>query len=362
MISSILITLVSLIGLLALHEFGHFALAKKFGVGVEEFGIGYPPRIFGKKIGQTVYSLNLLPFGAFVRIYGEEGQEIGERSFRSKPIWQRALIILGGVVTFWIAAVLLFTLVAGNWGLPVAVEDEANASLIDLKVQIIEVMPDSPAEKAGIKIGDIIKKMESQGVELETDKVKEIAQFTDFHRGERVVVTLQRGKDILETSLVPRISPPEKEGPMGIGLVRTALKLYSWTKAPIEAILLTGRTTLAIPRILGSVLLKSLRGQEIPGEIEARGPIGVGQLMTQAANQGINYFLYFVAIISVHVAVFNILPIPPADGGRLLFLLVEKIKGEPIDSKLERNINAFFFSLLLIIMVFVTIKDITRFF
>lgn len=362
MILSILITLVSLVGLLALHEFGHFVLAKKFGVEVEEFGIGYPPRIFGKKIGQTVYSLNLLPFGAFVKIYGEEGGKMEERSFKSKPIWQRTLIVLGGVVTFWIVAVLLFTFVAGNWGLPVAVEDEANASLVDPKVQIVQVMPDSPAEKAGIKIGDIIKKVESQGVELETDKVKEIAQFTDFHRGKRVVVTLQREKEILETSLVPRISPPENEGPMGVGLTRTALKLYSWTKAPIEAILLTGRITLAVPRILGNVLLKSFRGQEIPGEIEARGPIGIGQLMAQAANQGINYFLYFVAIISIHVAIFNILPIPPADGGRLLFLGVEKIKGEAIDPKLEKNINAFFFTLLLIIMVFVTIKDIARFF
>ena len=261
-----------------------------------------------------------------------------------------------------IVAILLFTLVAGKWGLPVAVEDEANASLIDPKVQIIEVMPDSPAEKAGIEISDIIKKVESEGVELETDRVKEIAQFIDFHRGKRVVVTLQRGKEILETSLVPRISPPENEGPMGVGLARTALKLYSWTKAPIEAILLTGRISLAIPRVLGNVLLKSFRGQEISEEIEVRGIIGVGQLMVQAANQGINYFLYFVAIISIHVAIFNILPIPPADGGRLLFLGIEKIKGEAINPKLEKNINAFFFIILLIIMVFVTIKDIAGFF
>ncbi|GAH75098.1 unnamed protein product, partial [marine sediment metagenome] len=112
----ILIVFISLIGLIILHEFGHFAIAKKFGVRVEEFGIGYPPRIFGKKIGETLYSLNLLPFGAFVKIYGEEGGIESAHSFTGKPIWQRALIILGGVVSFWIISAILLSIVFGGGG------------------------------------------------------------------------------------------------------------------------------------------------------------------------------------------------------------------------------------------------------
>lgn len=129
MILTILIAFISLIALIVLHEFGHFILAKKFGAKVEEFGIGYPPRLFGKKFGETIYSLNLLPFGAFVKVHGEEGGVENYRSFTNKSIWQRVLIVLGGVVSFWIIAAILLTIVAGVWGLPVAVLDTDSQNL-----------------------------------------------------------------------------------------------------------------------------------------------------------------------------------------------------------------------------------------
>jgi len=362
MVLSILIAFLSLIGLLILHEFGHFVLAKHFGVKVEEFGIGYPPRIFGKKWGETIYSLNLLPFGAFVKIYGEERRVEDSRSFSSKPVWQRAIIVLGGVVTFWIIAFFLLTIVAGKWGLPIAIEDEVNHNFKNPKVQIIGVSPGSPAEKEGIQVGDIIQGLESQGFQLKTDKIKEVVEFIEGNSGQEIILTIQRGKEILKTSLVPRVSPPEEEGPIGVELARIALKQYRWYQAPIQGIVVTGRITVIIPRILGNVLGKVIRGEPVKEKIELRGPIGAGELIGQAAQQGINYFLYFIAMISIHIALFNVLPIPAVDGGKLLFLGIEKVSGKPLNQKIEQNINTFFFLLLITLMVFVTIKDITRLF
>ena len=147
MILTIIIAFISLVGLIVLHELGHFLLAKKFGVKVEEFGIGYPPRLFGKKIGETIYSLNLLPFGAFVKIYGQEERIDDSRSFSSKPFYQKALIVLGGVVVFWIVAAILLSIVMGT-GVPSMIDDNQTGVLRDPKVQIISIAYGSPAEQA----------------------------------------------------------------------------------------------------------------------------------------------------------------------------------------------------------------------
>jgi len=158
MFFTILIAFVSLIGLIVLHEFGHFILAKRFGVKVEEFGIGYPPRIWGKKFGETVYSLNLLPFGAFVKLPGEIERIDDSRSFSRQPVSKRALIAFGGVLSFWIIAAILFSIVFGI-GTPVAIGDEANSNLVDPRVQIAIITPNSPAYIAGLKPGDTIKQI-----------------------------------------------------------------------------------------------------------------------------------------------------------------------------------------------------------
>jgi regulator of sigma E protease len=144
MILTIIIAFIALMSLIVLHEFGHFILAKKFGVPVDEFGIGYPPRIFGKKIGDTLYSFNLIPFGAFVRVRGEEGGIEDMKSFAKKPIYQRALIVLGGVVMFWIVSWVLLSVSMGL-GVPTAVSDDAQ-NLTDPRVRVIMIAPNSPAE------------------------------------------------------------------------------------------------------------------------------------------------------------------------------------------------------------------------
>ncbi len=359
MLLTILIVIFTLVALLALHEFGHFIIAKKLGVKVEEFGVGYPPRIVGKKFGETIYSINLLPFGAFVRITGEETREEGKDSFSQRPVWQRILIVLGGVVSFWIIAFLIFTFVMGVWGLPEVVNDDFPG---EAEVRIISVSASSPAGIAGIKSGDTVLKIEGTGAEiLEIKRVDKLQNFINSQVGKEVTLTLKRGEEIFEVSLVPRVSPPENEGPIGVGLVRVAYVKYPWYQIPGKGAVVTFQKTVQLPMALFSLFKGFLEGKEIEG-VQLVGPIGIGGLMADFLKLGVDNFLLFVAMISVWLALFNILPIPALDGGKLLFLLIEGFRGKPVPQGIEQKVTTFFFFLLLILMVFVTIRDIIRLF
>lgn len=360
MVLIIIITFISLLGLVGLHEFGHFILAKIFGMRVEEFGIGYPPRIFGRRIGETFFSINLLPFGAFVKIYGEEKRGKDPRSFNQKPIWQRAFVILGGVISFWLISVILLTIVM-NLGVPQVIGDEVNQNLIENpKVQIVAISSDSPAEKEGLKIGDIIRELEVANYKISVNKISQIQEFTQANKGKEVTLTIVRGKEIFKVNLVPRISPPADEGPMGIALVRTMIESFPWYKAPLKGISATGRLTILIIQGWGMALSNFFQG--LPTGVQILGPVGIFSLTDQISQLGINYFLQFIATLAIYMALFNLLPIPVVDGGRLLFLGIERILGKPIPQKIEQRINTIFFTLLIALMVWVTIKDIARLF
>jgi len=369
MFLTIVIVFISLIGLIVLHELGHFILAKKFGVKVEEFGVFLPPRLFGKKIGETTYSLNLLPLGAFVKLYGEDAthpppseEKIeASRTFQGKPIWQRVLIVLGGVVSFWLISVVLLSIVFGI-GAPQAISDEENHTLLNPKVQIMAIAPGSPAQIAGIKIGDTIRKIQNPKSKIQIDKVKEVQEFTEANKGKEITLTIERGKEVFDVSLVPRVSPPEGEGAMGVALARMIEKSYPWEEAPVKGIEATFNLTKGVIVGISQVFGNLIQGKGLPPGAEVMGPVGIGKLMTQIAQMGINYYLQFVAIISVYLAIFNILPIPALDGGKLLFLGIEKVRRKPVSQKVEQNITAVFFALLITLMIWVTIKDITRLF
>lgn len=356
MFITILIALFSLLALIIIHEFGHFVLAKKFGAKVEEFGIGYPPRLFGKKVGETIYSVNLLPFGAFVRIHGEEGGVENYRSFIGLKMWQRVLIVLGGVISFWFVSAFLLSVVAGVWGLPTAVADEDNYNLINPKVQITQIMPDSPAKAADLKIGDVI---------VGFDKIADVQQFIKAHQGEEIDLMVKRGQDLFNKKVALRTSSLADEGPLGVGLVRIALKPYSWYEAPVQGVITTGNLTLNI--VKGWVLgVKSLFGiAQLPKgmKMEMMGPVGILDLLREYFKLGINYFLFLISLISIALALANILPIPALDGGKLVFLVIERVRGKPINYKLEQKVTAAFFVALIILMIFVTVKfDIPRIF
>lgn len=359
MVLPIIIAFFCLIGLAILHEYGHFIAAKKFGVSVEEFGIGYPPRIFGKKFGETIYSINLLPFGAFVKILGEDDRSDDPRSFNSKPFWKKSLIILAGVISFWLVAIVLLSVVMAL-GVPTIIEDGEKGNFIDLKVQIIGLAPDSPAQKAGLQVGDAIKEFKYKNANLKIEGTAALQELISENKGKEITLAIQRSGQMMDISLTPRVNPPEGEGAIGIALAKTALKSYPWYLAPVEGIKATGQLTVSVLEGWGIALERVIKRQ--PTGVQIMGPVGIFGLFVQTSQMGISYFLQFIAIISIYIAVFNVLPIPMVDGGKFLFLVIEKLRGKPMNQKTENSLNAAFFTLLVMVMFFVTIKDIAQLF
>jgi regulator of sigma E protease len=342
MFLTIIVTFISLIGLIVLHELGHFLLAKKFRVKVEEFGIGYPPRIFGKKIGETVYSLNLLPFGAFVKILGEEERLDDPRSFNKKPIWQRASIVLAGVVSFWLISFLIL-------------------SFIPTGVTLSVIKENSPAALSGLVEGDIIEEIKIYDREYSIFKIEEAQRIINQNRGKEINLIVLRGKENKEISVIPRISPPPGEGALGVGLsYGPSQRNYPLYQIPIKGFLRTTEFTFEVIKGWVSAISNIVKGK--PTNVQVMGPVGIFSLSAEILKLGTKYFLLFLSLISIYVALFNILPIPALDGGKLLFLAIEKFKGKPVNPKIEQNITAVFFALFILLAIWVTVKDITRLF
>ncbi len=367
MVLTIIIVILSLILLMSLHELGHFLLAKKFGIAIEEFGVGYPPRIWGKKIKGTIYSINWLPLGAFVKILGEDDNtEKSKGSFASKPLWQRALVLLGGVVSFWLVAFLIIAFLAGFSGVPTSVPDGFSGKDREIpRVQIFSIAKNSPAEMAGLKPGDEIKKLQITNnkslITKETNKVAEVQEFIVSHKGEEITLSLQRGKENLEVNVVPRVNPPKGEGAVGVALVRVANMQVAWYKSPWIGLKITALQTKEIPIQWYEIIKKKINKEKTP-EVQFIGPVGLGHIMTQAMQQGAGNYFMLVAIISIYLAFFNLLPIPALDGGRLLFLVIEAIKRKPVKPEVEQKITAVFFMALILMGLIFTFQDIRRLF
>ncbi len=362
---AILTAFLSLFVLVILHELGHFVFARKFGVLVEEFGVGLPPRLFGKKIGDTVYSVNLLPLGAFVRLLGEEQQVGGPHSFSSKSILQRAIIVIGGVAVFWIVAAVLFSFLM-VLGAPSVVDDEDTLTK-NSQVQVIGVAPGSPAEIAGLNAGDIIKQFSIAGGASDTssapaaiNRVSQVQGVTEQYKGQELVLTVQRGKEVFDVAIVPRLESPKGEGPLGVALVRTALVAYPWWQAPWRGIAATVDITFGVIGGWITIADNLLEEGSVPPGTQFAGPVGIFSLFAQASAMGVNYYLQFIALISVYLALFNVLPIPAVDGGKLMFLLIEAVRKKPLPHLVEQRITAAFFLALISLLIFVTIKDIAR--
>lgn len=348
----IFIAIITLILLIIIHELGHFLAAKKLGVKVEEFGLGYPPRIWGKQVGETLYSINLLPFGGFVKIYGQEQSIKDPESFSEKPFWKKSIIILGGVFSFWIVSVVLISIVM-LLGAPSEVPDEQVVQ--NPKVQIIMVQNDSPASKAGLQVGDAIKKID----EVEINKVGQVQNLSQINRGKEINIEVQRGDKTFNVSLVPRM---EGDGPIGIALTRTALIKYPWYLAIWKGIEGTINLTWAIIYGWWTLLSNIFTGKGIPAGMEVAGPVKIYQFFSQAGAMGINYFLQFIAFFAVNLALINSLPIPALDGGWFMFLVIEKIRKKPLNEKIVQGVSAFFFILLLALMIWITTREVIQLF
>lgn len=358
MLLTIIIFLLILSLLIFVHELGHFVMARRVGAKVEEFGFGYPPKIFGIRRGETIYSLNLIPIGGFVKILGEDGEgRDNPRSINSKSIWQRAQVFSAGVIMNFILAVVLLS-IGYAIGLPAIVGENQNNSSKDAKIQITEVVADSPAEEAGMKIGDEIMKLKVENEKLKVIAVEDVQTFVGEHKGEEIILTIQRGQEKIDISVTPRENSPENEGPMGIGLAKTAIVSYPIHQAVYQGIKATINLTILIIVLFAKLIWGILTTGRLIFEIG--GPVAIVSLTGDAAKMGLIYLLQFTALISINLAVINALPFPALDGGHLFFLAVEKIRKRPVSQKFLNKINNLGFSFLLLLMLVITVHDVMR--
>jgi len=355
----LIIFFVALSVLVFFHELGHFVMARKTGVRVDEFGIGLPPRLFGKKVGETIYSVNALPIGGFCKLYGEDpptasqsgGQvqsKYKDRSFYFKKPWQKSLILVGGVTMNLILAIIIFTGVFYKTGIPVELD----------KVIIEEVAEGSPASEVGLIKNDVILEVNGETVKTSQELIEKASQ----HKGGEVDLLVEKQDKSKEKVMVAvRENPPEGEGSMGVVISSTKIEKFPIWQAykgvwqGFKEAYFWGRVILDG---LGKMIAGVFSGQ-VPKDVA--GPVGMYQVTASVRKDtGMLGVMHFFGIISVNLAVVNLLPFPALDGGRLVFVLVEKISGKKIDEKFEATANAVGMSILLGLLLLVTVGDVVR--
>jgi len=369
---TILIFILVLGVLVFVHELGHFMVARWHGIKADEFGFGFPPRMFGvvkddatgkyrfvkgnKEVvsANTVYSLNWIPLGGFVKIKGEDrNAPVAADNFASRSAWTRVKVLGAGVAMNFLLAWLLFSIVL-MFGFPQQIDPSEGGQHGQTSIQILQVQPDSPADTIGLKAGDVLLALDGAPVtslELVSTHIRE-------RRGEEILVKVRRGEMELSFSGVPRISTPEGEGALGISFSETAIVRYPWYQAIRLGFEQTYVKTAEILSALGGMIVGLFTGAE--SKVDIAGPIGIVNLTKEMSELGFVYLLYFTAILSINLGIINILPIPALDGGRILFVLIEKIKGSPVSTSVEGYVHQIGFILLILLMVFVTLNDILR--
>ena len=343
----IFIFVVALSILVLVHEFGHYFAAKITGVKVEEFGLGLPPRIFGKKIGETVWSLNWLPIGGFCRLYGEDGNKQGRRAFNNKNPWQKGLIVLGGVLMNLVLAVVIFSTVYTIMGVPKETD----------RVKIIGVAQGSPAQEAGLKEDDWIKKVG----EVEIKKGAELTQEVEKYKGEEINLYINREGQDIALSVQVREKAPEGEGLMGIVISNTEMEKVAWWQfykgigAGFREAYFWGEIIFSgVAKMVGSLFVG-----DVPKDVS--GPLGIFEATSSIrSNQGLLAVIHFFGIVSVNLAVVNVLPFPALDGGRIIFVLYEIIFRKRANEKFEVAVNNLGMLILLTLLLLITVGDVSR--
>lgn len=377
MIFTVLIFIITLFFLVVIHELGHFLMAKKFNIKVLEFGFGIPPRAWGKRVGETIVSINWLPIGGFVHLLGEDevDKKILEnhRSFAAQKVEKRIAVAIAGVVMNLLFAWLLFYIVLGFQGfkfqLPLILDHkfvgvvQKNESLVFIR----DVAKDSPAEKAGIKGGDRVLAVNGQEILEDTkliEKAKELA-------GQEITLTLsdpQKEKQ-REVKVTPRIEPPKGEGPLGIALsplkmahLEYETPIQKTFSAPIHSWNLIAYSG----KIFGLLISRSIEDKSLePVSQSVAGPVGITSLanaVLTSSDKPLLPYLDFVAILSLNLAVMNLLPIPALDGGRLFFLLIEAVTRKKVHAEFERLVHTVGMALLLALTVLITLSDVRKLF
>ncbi len=357
MLGTLLIFIVILSVLVFVHELGHFLTAKRAGATVYEFGFGFPPRLFGIKRGGTIYSLNWLPLGGFVKIKGEGGDEQGAQdSFASFSASKRVLILVSGVAMNVLLAMLLFSF-AFAIGAPTALDGALppGAHVREQRIQILAVRSGSPAAEAGLRYGDALVRIDGQPVA----SIETLQTYNSAHANTEEQLTILRGSEERTVRITPKpLDGGEGRAVWGVELSETALVSLPWYRALWQgartAIVLFGAIIIAFYDFLRNLLIHQTVSAEVAG------PVGIAAMTGQVANLGLVYLVQFAALLSLNLAFINVLPIPALDGGRILFVLIERIRGRRVSPSTETLIHNIGFVLLILLIFAITIKDVSK--
>ena len=380
MVTTIIVFILILGLLIFVHELGHFVTARRNGIAAHEFGFGFPPRlvgvyrdavtgkwrlVFGSRnvaARGTIYSLNWIPLGGFVRIKGEDGTDNDPDSFATKSAWIRIKVLAAGVMMNVVLAWVLIS-IGFMIGIPQTLDTvlSTRAQSTEAHVQVLAVENDSPAQRMGIGIGDLIMSVCAE----QTQSCEEIVTIADLqrvittHATENIAITVQRGEAQHTLRGVPRIDAQTNEGRIGVQIEEVALVRYPWYEAFWWGIGATYTMTKNILIAFGTMIANMVTGAGVSADLA--GPVGIAYLTKQVTELGISYLLQFAALLSINLAIINAIPFPALDGGRMLFVLIEKIKGSPVSRRVEAIAHSLGFSLLILLMIVVTFRDLIRF-
>jgi len=350
---SFLAFVITLSVLVLCHELGHFLLAKRLGVKVEEFGFGLPPRIASLKRGETTYSINALPIGGFVRLFGEEEapSKTAKDAFMNKSKRARSAIVAAGVLMNLALATVAFSVIYLRIGIPVRTN----------QVIVSGIAKNSPAEMAGIKTEDRITKVDG----AEVGGVKQFIESVKAKAGQTVEIELEgKGGASTAVKVIPRLDPPKGEGALGVAITETDLKFYPIWQMPFLALregikdsLSWAKTTI---EVIFNMVFELVTKRVVPRDVA--GFVGIYQVTGIVVKEGWLAMLKFLGVLSINLFVINLFPMPPLDGGKLLFIGIEAVFGKRLAPKVERWAQNVGMILLVILIVLITINDISRLF
>lgn len=366
----IILGVLLLIGIVVLHELGHFYAARKSGVEVEEFGVGFPPRakVLGKKNG-TTYTLNWLPLGGFVKLKGEHDSDTTPGSFGAARLTDKVKIMVAGVIVNAATAVVLFSLIALA-GLPKVFENQfsvaSDNTIVTQEVIVANVAEGSPAEEAGLELRDDITKLSGRE-DFEITTAASLGEATEALAGQVVTVTFVRdGQEERAQATLRDIQTVEQsrqtdepQGFLGVIPVEYVEQRATWS-APIVGVVFTGQVAQETFKVFGNVIADLAKGDTTTAEENVTGIVGIGDILGKLSQQGFKSVMLLVALISLSLAIMNILPIPALDGGRLFVTLLFHALRKPLTQKTEERIHGTGFALLMVLFVLITIIDVQR--
>jgi regulator of sigma E protease len=369
----IILGFILFVGLVVLHELGHFLVAKRNGVEVEEFGIGFPPKAktLARKNG-TEYTLNWLPLGGFVKLKGEHDADTEPGTFGAASLWAKVKIMLAGVVVNAVTAFILFTILAAV-GIPKIIENqytvERDTKIIQREVLTGYIEPDSPASKAGIKEQEELAAIGTpDGPKDFITSADQLPDITKKYAGEEVEIIVRSGGEARQVTATLRTSEEveaskdtdEPKGYLGIIPAEYIVQRSTWS-SPIVAAGLMNQITGATFKGLGTALSGLFQGDTEKASSQVSGIVGIGYIIGKGSALGLQFILLIIAIISLTLAIMNVLPIPALDGGRLFVTLLFRAIKKPLTQRKEEWIHGTGFLLLMILFVLITIVDINRF-